>query len=139
MVDLDTDPDNQRSGLHRELEKSEISKSEHAVHRVIDAVNNFLNPFTTSDKYRLYCFASGASVPLDAEMDVLQADDIGKTAKKTFIDRLKNGDAGSFFDLIKKKKLQSMEMCNKKITLTSSQGKVKHHDKCLTEKRRLIE
>ncbi|KAJ7323102.1 hypothetical protein OS493_032674 [Desmophyllum pertusum] len=38
MVDLITDPDNPRTGRHRELEKAEITKSEQAVLRVIDAV-----------------------------------------------------------------------------------------------------
>ena len=71
MADLITDPDNPRSGRHRELEKAEISKSEQAVVRVIDAVKNFTNPFTVADKEQLYCLASGAPVPLDVETDVL--------------------------------------------------------------------
>ena len=101
MADLITDPDNPRSGRHRELEKSEISKSEKAVVRV-DAVKNFTNPFTISDKERLYCLASGAPVPLDVETVVLQAEAIGKDAKGDFVDVLKNGEAGSFFFPIKK-------------------------------------
>ena len=40
------------------------------------------------------------------------------------MDVLKNGEAGSFFFPIKKKKLKTMETCSKKVTLTSSQGKV---------------
>ena len=118
MADLITDPDNPRSGRHRELEKAEISKSEQAVVRVIDAVKNFTNPFTIADKERLYCLASGAPVPF------LQAEAIGKDAKGDFVDVLKNGEAGSFFFPIKKKKLKTMETCSKKVTLTSSQGKV---------------
>ena len=125
MADLITDPDNPRSGRHRELEKAEISKSEQAVVRVIDgAVKNFTNPFMIADKERLYCLASGAPVPLDVETDVLQAEATGKDAKGDFVDVLKNGEAGSFFFPIKKKKLKTMETCSKKVTLTSSQGKV---------------
>ena len=71
MADLITDPDNPRSGRHCELEKAEISKSEQAFVRVIDAVKNFTNPFTVADKEQLYCLASGAPVPLDVETDVL--------------------------------------------------------------------
>ena len=124
MADLITDPDNPRSGRHRELEKAEISKSEQAVVRVIDAVKNFTNPFTIADKERLYCLVSGAPVPLDVETDVLQAEAIGKDAKGDFVDILKNREAGSFFFPIKKKKLKTMETCSKKVTLTSSQAKV---------------
>ena len=39
-------------------------------------------------------------------------------------DRAESGELGSFFNLIKKTKRKTMETCNKKITLTSSQGKV---------------
>ena len=124
MADLITDPDNPRSGRHRELEKAEISKSEQAVERVVDAVKNFTNPFTIVDKERLYCLASGAPVPLDVETDVLQAEAIGKDAKADFVPVLKNGEAGSFFFPIKKKKLKTMETSSKKVTLTSSQGKI---------------
>lgn len=90
MADLITDPDNPRSGRHRELEKAEISKSEQAVVRVIDAVKNlsFTNPFTIADKEQLYCLASGAPVPLDVQTDVLQAEAIGKDAKGDFVDVL---------------------------------------------------
>ena len=116
MADLITDIDNPRSGRHRELEKAEISKSEQAVVRVIDAVKNFTNPFMIADKERLYCLASGAPVPLDVET-------IDKDAKGDFVDVLKNGEAGSFFFPIKKKKLKTLETSNKNVTLMSSQGK----------------
>ncbi|KAJ7372661.1 hypothetical protein OS493_017933 [Desmophyllum pertusum] len=85
MVDLITDPDNPRTGRHRELEKAEITKSEQAILRVIDAVKNFTDPFTIVAKDRLYCLASGAPVPLDAEADVLRAETVGKAAKSDFI------------------------------------------------------
>ena len=122
MVDLITDPDNPRTGRHRELEKAEITKSEQAVLRVIDAVKNFTDPFTIAAKDRLYCLASGAPVPPDAEADVLRAETVGKAAKSDFIRGLQNGE--EFFSPIKKKKLKTMETCSKKVTLTSSQGKV---------------
>ena len=64
MADLITDPDNPRSGTHSELEKAEISKSEQAVVRVIDAVKNFTNPFTIADKKAavLPCFRCACSL-----------------------------------------------------------------------------
>ena len=124
MVDLIDDSDLPRAGKHRELEKAEIKKGEEAVQRVLTAVNNFTNPFTVVDQEKLYCIASGAPVSLDVEKDVLQAESVGKAAKADFIKRLQSREPGSFFDPIKRKKLKTMEACNKKLTLTSSKGQV---------------
>ncbi|XP_068248000.1 uncharacterized protein [Palaemon carinicauda] len=76
------------------------------------------------NKDRLYSLASGSPTSKDVERDVLEADAVGKAAKADFITRLQSGHQGSFFDPIKRKKLKTMEACNKKIKLTSSQGKV---------------
>ena len=120
MTDLVSDPDNPRSNRHRELEKAEIAKSERAVICVIDAIKSFTNPFNIANKDNLYCLASGAPV----SADVLQAEAVGDAAKMEFNQSLQNGDADCFFNPIKKKKLKTMETCSKKVTLTSSQGKV---------------
>lgn len=130
MVNLINDPDCPRAGRHRELEKAEVEKGEQAVQRTLEAIRNFTNPFTIPDKDRLYSLASGAPVPMDVEMDILQAEAVGKAAKAAFIRRLQSGGPGSFFEPIKKNKLKTMESCNKKVTLTSSQGKVRLHLKC---------
>ncbi|XP_033987161.1 uncharacterized protein LOC117483109 [Trematomus bernacchii] len=126
MVDLIKDPDCPRAGKHRELEKAEVKKGEEAIQRTIVTIRNFRNPFTISDKDRLYSLASGAPVLMEVEMDVLQAETVDKAAKAEFIKRLQSREPASFFDPIKKKKLKTMEACNKKVTLTSSQGKVIH-------------
>ena len=65
-----------------------------------------------------------APVPLEVEVDVLRAEAVGRAAKADFVRRLESSDSGCFFDPIKRKKLKTMEACSKKITLTSSQGKV---------------
>lgn len=124
MVGIIYDPDSPKGGRHRELEKAEIKKGEEAVQRVIAAVKNFTNPFKISAKDRLYSLASGAQVSPDVEAQILQAEAFGKVAKSDFICRLQSGEPGSFFDPIKRQKLKTMEACNKKVTLTSSQGKV---------------
>ena len=124
MVDLIDDPDCPRAGRHRELEKAEVQKGEEAVQQTLTTIRNFTNPFTIADKDRLYSLASGAPVPMDVEMDVLGAEAVGKAAKADFIRRIQSGEPGSFFDPIKRKKLKTMETCNKKVTLTSAQGKV---------------
>ena len=127
MVSLINDPDCPRTGRHRELEKAEIKKSEKAVQKVIAAVKNFTNPFTISNKDRLYSLASGAPVSIDIKNDMLKAEAVGKVAKADFISRLKRGNSSSFFEPIKKQKLKTMEACSKKVTLSSSQGKVRIH------------
>ena len=118
------DPDSPRAGQHRELDKAEIKKGEEAVQRVLTAIKNFTNPFAIEDHDRLYSLASGAPVPMDIEIDVLRAEAMGEAAKADFIARLEGGSPDGFFEPIKRSKLKTMEACNKKVTLTSSQGKV---------------
>ena len=124
MVGIIDDPDCPRAGIHRELEKTEFKKSETAVQRVLDAVRNFTDPFRATDKDKLYSLASGAPVTADVAKDVLQAEAVGKAAKAEFIGRLETGNPESFYDPIKRNKLKTMEACNKKVHLTSSEGKV---------------
>ena len=127
MVGIITDPDSPRTGQHRELEKAMIEKSETSVQNVITAIRNFTNPFRITDKEKLYSLASGASVPKDVETDVLHSEVVGKAAKAEFIERLKSANPDSFFDPIKRNNLKTMEGSNKKVHLTSSQGKVRFH------------
>ena len=126
MTNLLDDPECPKAGKHRELEKAAIKKSEEAVQRVVSAVQNFCNPFTITDKDRLYSLASGAPVPLDVEVDVLRAETTGKEAKEEFRKRLQGSVPLGFFDPIPRQKLKTMEATNRKVTLTSSQGKVRH-------------
>ncbi|KAF3854386.1 hypothetical protein F7725_022441 [Dissostichus mawsoni] len=53
MVDLIKDPDCPW-GETSELEKAEVKKGEEAIQRTIETIKNFTNPFTISDKDRLY-------------------------------------------------------------------------------------
>ena len=54
------DPELPKSGKHRELDRSQIRKSEEAVQKVMAAIHNFTNPWTIANKDRLYSVASGA-------------------------------------------------------------------------------
>ena len=55
----------------------------------MEAINNFINPFTIEDKDTLYCLSSSASVPSTVENDILMSDEIGKKTHKQFVqDRL---------------------------------------------------
>ena len=126
MCGLIDDPDCPRKGKHRELEKAEIEKSEKAVINVMAAIRNFTNPFEVPDKNKLYNLASGAPVPLDVEIDVMQAEVKGKNQKDAFIrDRLATGcSAELFFEPIPRLKLKTMAACNKTAKLKTSDGKI---------------
>ena len=121
MID---DPDCPKAGKHRELEPAQIKKHEDAVQRVISAINGFTNPWTIPDKQHLYSLASGAPIDPEVEKDVLQAEAAGKAAKQQFIDERFVSKKKEFFEPLKKQKLKTMEHCNKKVKLTSAQGKV---------------
>ena len=126
MCGMLNDPDSPKFGKHRELELAEIKKSEEAVQRTMTAIHNFTNQFTVPDKHRLYSLASGAPVSAEIEYDVLQAEAIGKAAKGEFIStRFRpSSSQSSFFDAVKKQKLLTMDNNSKKVTLTSTKGKV---------------
>ena len=59
---------------HKDLRPTEIIKSELAVKVTIDAIENFVNPFTISDKEHLYSLSSGLKIPQDIEQDLLKAE-----------------------------------------------------------------
>ncbi|KAJ8346639.1 hypothetical protein SKAU_G00280400 [Synaphobranchus kaupii] len=68
MCGMSSNPDSSSGGMHRELEKAEITKSEAAVQRVMKAFTScFMNPWCVPDKTRLYNIASGAPVTQEVE------------------------------------------------------------------------
>ena len=115
-----------KNGKHRELSKAEIAKSEAAVQGTIIAIKNLTNPFSAPDKSLLYNIASGAPVPSEFEKDVLNAEKTGKKGKQDFIQErfVENSSLDTFFSSIRKNKLKTMEISNKSVKMTSSQGKV---------------
>lgn len=130
MVD---DPDNPKSGVHRECEKANINKMEKAVQAVITAVRSGFkrDPFDPENglqKERLYPIHSGNTVPELAQVDVMRADALGKQLKNEFVEKRLKLKEIDFFDPIKRVKLLTMEHGNKKVKLTSSQGKVISYD-----------
>ena len=127
MCGMVEDPDSSSAGVHRECQPSEIAKMENAVQRVQTAIMNFSNPFNLSDKGKLYSISSGAPVSQEAEDDILRAERVGNEAKEQFVQERLQGPnpQKNFFDSIKKFRLLTMDSNNKKVKLTSSQGKVR--------------
>ena len=82
MID---DPECPKSGKHHEVDASQIKKSECAVKKVMEAISHFTNLWKIPNKKRLYCLSSGAPIPQEIEVDILRADELGKTLKSTFI------------------------------------------------------
>ena len=96
------DPELPKAGKHRDLEKSNIKKSEDAVHRTVTAISNFMNPFRipvpeNPAEDRLYALHSGAPVPMAVEVDVKRAEALGKQQKMIFIEERLKEDKKSFF------------------------------------------
>ena len=65
------DPECPTSGKHRDHEAAQVRKSERAIQNVMAAISHFTNLWRTSNKEKLFSFASGAPVPADVEVDVL--------------------------------------------------------------------
>ena len=126
MCCLIDDPDFPMAGKNRGLERAEIKKSEDAVQRTIAAICNFTNPFSLADKDHLYSLASGAPTSSNVEFDVLRTEKTGKKAKEAFIqERFMNGSSEKlFFEPIKRLYLKTMDVSNKTVKLTASDGKV---------------
>lgn len=127
MCGLIDDPDCPKAGKHRELEKAEMKKSEAAVQKTIAAIKSFNNnPWKAYDKDKLYSLASGCPVAPEVAEDVLNAEKIGRKAKEEFIkDRFINGSSELlFFEPIKRLGLKTMEISNKTVKLTTTEGKV---------------
>ena len=92
---------------HKEVRSSQILKSEQDMCCIMEAINNFINPFTIEDKDMLYCLSSGAPVPSNVENDILMSDEIGKKAHKQFVkDRLIDKTV-SFHAPVKKQNLKT--------------------------------
>ena len=135
MVD---DSEYPRTGKHRDLEMANIRKSEEAVQQTEAAIRSFLNPFSIPipddpEDDRLYALHSGAPMPVNVEADVMRADTLGEQRKVTFVEQRLKTHEKSFFDPIKRQNLLTMDYVSKKVTLTTSQGKVNMHIKHSTK------
>ena len=92
---------------------------------------NFTNPFEVADKIKLYKLASGAPIPPDVEIDVLQAEIKGKNKKDELI-RVRLASDRSivlFFEPISRYKLKTIVACCKTVKLTTFDGKIIQYNK----------
>ena len=73
----------------------------------MEAISNFINPFTIEDKDTLHYLLSGAPVPSNVAKDILMSDEIVKKAHKQFVqDRLIDKTV-SFHASVKKQNLKT--------------------------------
>ena len=99
--------DTLESTSHKEVRSSQILKSEQDTCCVVEAISNFINPFTIEDKDTLYYLLSGAPVPSNVAKDILMSDEIVKKAHKQFVqDRLIDKTV-SFHASVKKQNLKT--------------------------------
>ncbi|KAG1714102.1 hypothetical protein GQR58_001748 [Nymphon striatum] len=78
----------------------EVSKSENAVKKVMEAFQSLINPFEVDDESKLNPLACGAAASDEVTQEVLNAEEIGKKAKE----RLEKNER--FFEPIKRQKLK---------------------------------
>ena len=110
---------------HKDIKSSYVDKSEKAVTRVVTAFQNFINPFTVSDKQSLYCISSGKPVPDNAAIDLLSIDDHGSKAYDAFVNDRLVEKSTSFHAPIKKMNLKTFASIATKKTVTGANKKSK--------------
>ena len=108
---------------HRDLRPTEIKRSEKFVSKAEATIRSFTNPFDVRNKELLIIISSGAVARPDISRDVLNAEEIGKSAKEDSISqRLQHGK--DFFEPIKRLNLKTLDDMSKKVTVTTSHNKV---------------
>lgn len=91
---------------------------------MLQAFDNFVNPFKVENSGELFCLSAGAPVPETVASDLLNANDIGREAFHSFVeDRLVRRNV-CFHSPLKRNKLKTFTCSTKNQTLTSSQNKV---------------
>lgn len=111
--------------VHKDTRKSEIISSEQYVQHVVDAFQNFMNPFEVEDKEGLYCLSSGTSAPKDVEQQLFDADKLGKQIFEAFIQERLVKKEKSFNDPIKRQNLKTFASTAKHATVKSKEKKAK--------------
>lgn len=113
------------STSHKDVRLSEVKKSEEDVHRVTEAISNFINPFEIEEKEVLFCLSSGAPAPKEVEEDLLAAETRGTEAHTAFVkDRLVD-KTKSFHDPIKRQNLKTFASLAKTVKVSGTENKSK--------------
>ena len=109
---------------NNDLKNSEIIHSEERVRKVMDAIQNFIDPFSIEDKHSLYCLSSGLPTPTDVETDLLEAEKYGKKSFNEFIRERLIDKTKSFNDQINEQNLKIFASVAKSAKFTSTKKQV---------------
>ena len=71
--------------MHKEIRKSQITKSESDVQSLLEAIKGFMNPFQIDVKDKLFCLSSGAPATSKIEADLLNYDAVGEKSFNEFV------------------------------------------------------
>jgi len=110
---------------HKDVNPSEIVKEELAVHKMIIAFQNFINPFEVPNVHKLYCISSGRPVSDEIAIDLLSVDKQGTNAYNSFVQERLVQKKVSFHAPIKRLKLKTFASMAVKTAVTSSAKKTK--------------
>ena len=95
------------SSVHKELQLSQVRNSENDAKKVVEAFNNFTNPFQTEIMDEVFCLSSGKPAPTEVKTDLLRADECGRAAMETFIKERLVDKSVPFHEPIKRMKLKT--------------------------------
>ena len=109
---------------NNDLKNSEIIHSEERVRKVMDAIQNFIDPFSIEDKHSLYCLSSGLPTPADEKTDLLEAEKYGKKSFNEFIRERLIDKTKSFNDQINEQNLKIFASVAKSAKFTSTKKQV---------------
>ena len=115
--------DTQESSTHKELRSSQATQSEECTSAVIEAIENFSNPFQVPSKDVLYCISSGAPAPTQIEEDLLSAGVKGQDAYSKFVDERLVSKTKLFHDPITKVRLKTFSDAAKTAKLKATGNK----------------
>lgn len=105
---------------HKSTQKARIAASEKNVKKVVDAFNNFIDPFQVDNKEVLYCLSSGTAASKVIESDLLKVDAAGEASFSAFVNKVFVQKDVSFHDPIKKTKLQTFANMGKRTKINTS-------------------
>eukprot|EP00745_Piridium_sociabile_P026705 TRINITY_DN42673_c0_g1_i18.p1 TRINITY_DN42673_c0_g1~~TRINITY_DN42673_c0_g1_i18.p1 ORF type:complete len:760 (+),score=189.88 TRINITY_DN42673_c0_g1_i18:236-2515(+) len=117
------DMDSQENTAHKDLRPSQVTQSDADTVKVMQAVNNFVNPFQIENKNELYCLSSGAPAPKDVENDLLSADRVGEEAYRQFVKERLLERTVSFNVPIKKLNLKTFAKTAKSVKVSGKSKK----------------
>ena len=109
--------------MHKEIRKSQITKSESDVQSLLEAIKGFMNPFQIDVKDKLFCLSSGAPATSKIEADLLNSDAVGEKSFNEFVTQRLVRKTVSFHQPIPRNKLSTFASLSQTKKVTTAANK----------------